>query len=88
MNREIQILIAMLLAVLGLVAGGFLINFAFGMEVGTEQVKCFDRFSNEIIGGVCINKTESYEPPVMGMLGMIIIFSFVWLGFIVASREV
>ena len=74
-------LIMVVFMLLGFGIGGSLIYSSLTLEVGDKQVKCFDRFSNEIIGQTCIRETTQDESIGLFTLGVVIIIGFVAIGF-------
>ena len=54
------------------IIGGLL---AYGLDYGTTKVKCYDRFSNEIIGEKCIQKIGIDQG-----VGIVIVFLMMGIG--------
>lgn len=79
------IVIMIFFSLMGFVAGGSLIYSGITLEAGDEERKCFDRFSNEIIGETCIKKTTESELILSIFLGVMIMFTFPFVGYMMGD---
>lgn len=73
-ERDVGVTVFAILIGLSLIGLGiFIIYGGLTLEEGEEKVKCFDRFSNEIIGVECITETTISDQVMLGLVGVVFI---------------
>ncbi len=80
MNQE-GIIIMFLFMLMGFSIGGLVIYNGLTLEVGITETKCFDRFSNEIVGEICLREVEELEPFMMVVMGFMLILFLSFAGY-------
>lgn len=72
--------IGYLFMVIGIIMFSIFVYGVLTLEYGEEEVDCYDRWNNEIIGETCIEVTDSEDALIYFMFSLVILIAFVFMG--------